>query len=125
VSSEDFRISGELTFFREVPMRYPPLRNLVIAIVMTGTCVAVSGALPAPETTAPVADPGLETAVAHDLRLDLAHASIKSAINLLLASQNPVASNPDRPFGGHRTKAIRYLERATEEILAAMDYADQ
>ena len=109
-------------------MRHASLRNLVIASAMTGMCVAVSGALPAPGTTtltAPAADPGLEAAAVHDQRLDLAHASIKSAINLLKAAQNPLASNPDRPFGGHRTKAIRHLERAFVEIQAAMDYADQ
>jgi hypothetical protein len=106
-------------------MRHASLRNLVIAIAMTGMCVAVSGALPAPGNTGPTnatADPVMAV---HDQRLDLARASIVSAIALLKAAQNPLASNPDRPFGGHRTKAIRHLERSLVEIQAAMDYANQ
>jgi hypothetical protein len=107
-------------------MRQSALRTLVLAIAMTGMCVVVSGALPVPATPRrTAAEPGLEAAAAHDQRLDLAHAAIKSAIALLNAAQNPDASNPERPFGGHRTKAIRNLERAFVEIQAAMDYADQ
>ena len=106
-------------------MRHASLRNLVVAAAMTGMCVAVSGALPAPETAGHPGPSGDPVLAVHDQRLDLAHASIKSAIALLNAAQNPLASNPDRPFGGHRTKAIRNLERAQLEILAAMAYADQ
>lgn len=60
-----------------------------------------------------------------DPRLDLADANVEKAIALLKAAQNPVAKNPARPFGGHRTKAIALLERAREEIAAAKAFAAQ
>jgi hypothetical protein len=59
-----------------------------------------------------------------DSRLDLADDNVEKAILLLQASQNPNAKNPDRAFGGHRTKALSLLERARQEITAAKAYAD-
>ena len=60
-----------------------------------------------------------------DTRLSDADAAVEKAIVLIQAAQNPGAKNPDKPFGGHDTKAIFYLERAREEIAAAEAYADQ
>ena len=65
-----------------------------------------------------------QVAAAADGRFDLADANLEKAILLLLAAQNPAARKPDRPFGGHRTKAVKLLERAREEIAAAKAYAD-
>jgi hypothetical protein len=66
----------------------------------------------------------LGTALAADARLDLADDHIEKAIALVNNSQNPNAKDPDRPFGGHDTKAMRLLEAAREQIAAAKAYAD-
>ncbi|MGH7570363.1 MAG: hypothetical protein ACREMK_00780 [Gemmatimonadota bacterium] len=69
-------------------------------------------------------EPDHQVTAAADTRLDLADDSVEKAVALLLASQSPIALKPDRPFGGHRTKAVSLLERAREEIAAAKAYAD-
>lgn len=74
--------------------------------------------------TASPGEPDRQVAAAADGRLDLADASVEKAIALLLVSQNPNAKKPDKPFSGHRTKAVSLLERAREEIAAAKAYAD-
>lgn len=61
----------------------------------------------------------------YDTRLSDADAAVEKAIVLIQAAQNPGAKNPDKPFGGHDTKAISYLQKAREEIAAAEAYADQ
>ena len=58
----------------------------------------------------------------YDLRLDLADQQLKSGALLLLAAQAPLASNPDRPFGGHRDKAVALIRKAQEEIQKARIY---
>jgi hypothetical protein len=66
----------------------------------------------------------LGTALAADARLDLADDHIEKAITLVSNAKNPNAKDPDRPFGGHDTKAVRLLEAAREQIAAAKAYAD-
>ena len=66
----------------------------------------------------------LGTALAADARLDLADDHVEKAIALVNAAQNPNAKDPDRPFGGHDTKAVRLLDAAREQIAAAKAYAD-
>lgn len=58
-----------------------------------------------------------------DARLALADAAVEKAIGLLKLAENPTAKNPDKPFGGHRDKAVSNLERARQEIAAAQAYA--
>ncbi len=60
-------------------------------------------------------------AYAADPKLDQANSAVSQAIVLLQAAQNP---DVDPPFGGHRQKAIRLLQRAQEEIEAAKKWAD-
>ena len=68
---------------------------------------------------------GLEAAKAptfelhYDLRLDLSDQQLESGALLLLAAQAPLADNPDRPFGGHRDKAVDLIRQAQEEIQKA------
>jgi hypothetical protein len=59
-----------------------------------------------------------------DSRFELTDQGVEKAIALLLVVENPITRNPARPFGGHRTKAVRLLERARAEIAAAVEYAD-
>jgi hypothetical protein len=66
----------------------------------------------------------LGSALAADARLDLADDHIERAIALVNNAKNPNAKDPDRPFGGHDTKAMRLLEAAREQIAAAKAYAD-
>jgi hypothetical protein len=66
----------------------------------------------------------LGTALAADARLDLADDHIEKAITLVNNAKNPNAKDPDRPFGGHDTKAMRLLKAAREQIAAAKAYAD-
>jgi hypothetical protein len=66
----------------------------------------------------------LGSALAADARLDLADDHIEKAITLVNNAKNPNAKDPDRPFGGHDTKAVRLLEAAREQIAAAKSYAD-
>jgi hypothetical protein len=63
-------------------------------------------------------------AYAADTRLDLADASVEKGVALLKAAQNPAAKQPRRPFGGHRSKAVRHLEAARKEIALAKAHAD-
>jgi hypothetical protein len=107
-------------------MRKLPLRRLFLSATIASTCfLAAADAPAAPASTASA--PGLmlpSEASSHDPRLDLATAQIKTAINLLLAAENPNAKNPDRPFNGHDERAIRFLEFAQTEIENAIAYAD-
>jgi hypothetical protein len=66
----------------------------------------------------------LGTALGADARLDLADDHIEKAITLVNNAKNPNAKDPDRPFGGHDTKAMRLLEAAREQIATAKAYAD-
>jgi hypothetical protein len=59
-------------------------------------------------------------AYAADARLDSANAHIIKADARLMAASNP----NHRPFGGHRSRAVRLLERAEHEIALAKKYAD-
>lgn len=61
-------------------------------------------------------------AYAADARLDSANAHIIKADALLKAASNPNVKH--RPFGGHRARAVRLLERAEKEIALAKKYAD-
>ena len=64
-------------------------------------------------------------AYAHDSQLDDANAHLVKAAALLHASTNPNASRPNAPFGGHRARAVRLIQRAEKQIAAAAAYADQ
>lgn len=92
--------------------------RLVIALALPAVLACEGGPVTSPE------EPDRQITAAADGRLDLADASVEKAILLLLASQNPSAKKPDRPFGGHRTKAVSLLERARDEIAAAKAHAD-
>jgi hypothetical protein len=60
-------------------------------------------------------------AFAADPKLDQANAAVGQAIVLLQAAQN---DGVKPPFGGHRSKAVRLLQRAQKEIEAAKKWAD-
>ena len=61
-------------------------------------------------------------AYAADARLDSANAHIVKADALLKAASNPKLKH--HPFGGHRSRAERWLKRAEHEIALAKKYAD-
>lgn len=90
-------------------------------------CLALTAGCDAP--VAPGEQPSAPSAlwdvtIFADQRLDDADAAIEKAIALLQAAENPSASNPKRPFGGHDLKAVRYLEAARAEIASAKAFAD-
>lgn len=60
-------------------------------------------------------------AYAADSRLDDADAAVEKAIVLLKAAENPGVK---APFGGHREKAINYLQKGRSEIAKAKAWAD-
>ncbi len=64
-------------------------------------------------------------AYAHDSQLDDAHANLVKAVALLKSATNPDAAHPKAPFGGHRGRAVKLIERAQNQIAAAAAYADQ
>lgn len=59
-----------------------------------------------------------------DHRLDLADDAVENAIGLIKASKNPLAKDPDLPFGGHDARAVAQLQRARQEIAGAKAFAD-
>jgi hypothetical protein len=79
--------------------------GLVSAVTLTGSFIA-------------------GVAYAADARLDMADAHVEKAILLLKAAQNPIATNPRRPFGGHRDEAVRFLEHGRKQIALAKAYAE-
>lgn len=91
--------------------------------IVTGLALALALACEGGPTASP-GEPDRQVTAAADGRLDLADANVEKAILLLLASQNPNAVKPVKPFGGHRTKAVSLLERAREEIASAKAHAD-
>ncbi|MGH7564163.1 MAG: hypothetical protein ACREK5_07050 [Gemmatimonadota bacterium] len=95
-----------------------PTNRIVTALALVVVLACEGGPTGSPD------EPDRPIVAAADARLDLADASLEKGIVLLLESQNPVTSKPDRPFGGHRTKAVSLLEKAREEIAAAKAYAD-
>lgn len=104
-------------------MRKVMMRGVLVVAAVVAACEA--GAVAAPgESTVSAAYVSPESA-GHDQRLDIARSEIVGAIVLVDVSQNPSAKDPDRPFGGHDEKAIRALEKALEEIDAAIAYAEQ
>ena len=60
-------------------------------------------------------------AFAADPRLDEADASVQKAIAQLTAAENP---GVNKPFGGHREKALEDLRKAQAEIKKAKEWAD-
>jgi hypothetical protein len=63
-------------------------------------------------------------AYAADARLDLADTEVRKAIALVKSAENPLAKDPNRPFGQHQGRAVDLLERARKEIAAAKAFAD-
>jgi len=96
-----------------------PIARPAVSLATLFLFLACSDGPAAPQTA------GLEAAKAppfelnYDQRLDLADEQLESGALLLLAAQAPLADNPDRPFGGHREKAVALIRKAQEEIQKA------
>jgi hypothetical protein len=97
------------------PRLAAPLAPLALLLLSLGC----SDSAVAPSTAGLEADKAPTFELHYDQRLDLADEQLESGALLLLAAQNPAADKPDRPFGGHREKAVELIRKAQEEIQKA------